>query len=108
MDLNSRIGGKMATALLSSSFTESSRADSIAAEVADIFSQKLQIDVPSYDTDLFEAGILDSLQLVELLFELEKTFGVRISLGDTDLETFRSIERIALTLAGKNGSGSHP
>src|SRR5882762_2813881 len=98
MDLNSRFGGKMATALLSSSFTKPNRPESVKAEVADVFSQKLQIDVPSYDTDLFEAGILDSLQLVELLFELEKTFRVRISLGDTDLENFRSIERIALTL----------
>jgi len=108
MDLNSRIGDKMATALLSSSFTKSNHPESVAAEVADIFSQKLQIDVPSYDADLFEAGILDSLQLVELLFELEKAFSVRISLGDTDLENFRSIERIALTLARKNGNGSRP
>jgi D-alanine--poly(phosphoribitol) ligase subunit 2 len=100
MDLNNRIGARMSTALFSSSFTTPNHRESVAAEVADIFSQKLQIDVPSYDTDLFEEGILDSLQLIELLFELEKKFGVRISLGDTDLENLRSIERIALTLSG--------
>ena len=98
----------MATALFSRSFTKFNHSESVAAEVADIFSQKLQIDVPTYDTDLFEAGILDSLQLVELLLELEKAFSVRISLGDTDLENFRSIERIALTLTGKNCNGSCP
>lgn len=78
----------------------------IANEVAEIFSQKLHIDVPSHDSDLFESGVLDSLHLVELLFQLEQQFGVRIPLGETDLENFRSIEGITQMLASKNGNGS--
>jgi methoxymalonate biosynthesis acyl carrier protein len=75
-------------------------------EVAEIFSLKLHVEVPSFDYDLFETGILDSLQFVELLFQLEQQFGVRISLDEIDLENFRSIERISLMLANQNGNGN--
>ena len=75
----------------------------IGNEVAEIFSLKLHVEVPSYDADLFETGALDSLQFVELLFQLERQFGVHISLDETDLENFRSIERITVMLAGQNG-----
>ena len=76
----------------------------IKNEVAEIFSQRLHVEVPSHDADLFEAGVLDSLQLVELLFQLEQQFRVRISLDETDLENFRSIERITLMLMSQNGN----
>jgi acyl carrier protein len=77
----------------------------IASEVAQIFSENLHLNVPSYDFDLFAAGILDSLQLVELLFQLEEQFGVRISLGETELENFRSIDCIALMLVRQGANG---
>jgi D-alanine--poly(phosphoribitol) ligase subunit 2 len=80
--------------------------ETIANEVAEIFSRNLHIEVPSHDLDLFTAGILDSLQLVELLFQLEEQFGIRISLGEIDLENFRSIDCIALLLVRQNGNGA--
>jgi D-alanine--poly(phosphoribitol) ligase subunit 2 len=79
---------------------------SIENEVAGIFSDKLNVEVSSYDLDLFEGGILDSLQLVELLFQLEQQFGARISLDSLDLDDLRSIERIAVMLARQNGRGN--
>jgi len=111
VNLKSQIGDKIATSnlmiLLPSPSTRTLNSPGpTASEVAGVFSQKLHIDVPAYDSDLFEAGILDSLQLVELLFELEHQFGVRISLGESDLEDFRSIERITLMLNRKNDNGS--
>jgi methoxymalonate biosynthesis acyl carrier protein len=75
-------------------------------QVAEIFSQKLHIDVPSRDSDLFESGVLDSLHLVELVFQLELQFHVRISLDELDLENFRSIERITVMLVSRNGHRS--
>ena len=78
----------------------------VANRVAEIFSQNLHLEVPSHDSDLFTAGILDSLQLVELLFQLEEQFGIQISLGDIDLENFRSIDCIALLLVHQNGNGA--
>ena len=76
----------------------------IENEVAEIFSLKLHVEVPSYDADLFETGVLDSLQLVELLFQLEQRFGVPISLDETNLENLRSIERITVMLTSQNGN----
>jgi acyl carrier protein len=63
--------------------------------ISAIFLEKLHVTVPSTEADLLRTGILDSLQLVELLFNLEKEFGIRISLDSLDVESFRSISRIA-------------
>jgi D-alanine--poly(phosphoribitol) ligase subunit 2 len=78
----------------------------VAIEVAAILAQKLHIEVPRDDFDLFESGVLDSLSLVELLFQLEHEFGVRILLGEMDLDNFRTIERITLMLTNPNGKSS--
>jgi D-alanine--poly(phosphoribitol) ligase subunit 2 len=75
----------------------------IENEVAKIFSLKLHVEVPSYDYDLLETGVLDSLQFVELLFQLEQQFEVRISVEEIDLENFRTIKSITVMLAGQNG-----
>jgi acyl carrier protein len=42
---------------------------------------------------------------VELLFQLELQFRVRISLDEMDLENFRTIERITVMLVSQNGNG---
>jgi acyl carrier protein len=63
--------------------------------IARLFHDKLNLDVPSAATDLFETAALDSMMFVELLAELENEFGVTVSLEEIDIDTFRSIERIA-------------
>lgn len=63
--------------------------------VAEVFSSALNVDVASVDSDLFESGVLDSLGFVELLFHLEREFGIKTSVGDLEMENFRSIARIA-------------
>ena len=64
-------------------------------QINTIFADKLNLDVPSVETDLIENGLLDSLSLVELLAQLEETFGVSISLEDLDLDNFRSLDSVA-------------
>jgi len=64
-------------------------------KLTELFAKKLNLDVSSVDTDLVGTGLLDSLALVELLAQLEETFGVSISTDDLELENFRSIARIA-------------
>ena len=64
-------------------------------QLTELFARKLNLDVPSVDTDLMETGLLDSLTLVELLAQLEETFGVSISIDDLEFENFRSIASIA-------------
>lgn len=60
-----------------------------------LFVETLNVEVPSPDTDLIEGGLLDSLALVELLFALEREFAVTIALENLDIDTFRSVRRIA-------------
>lgn len=60
-----------------------------------LFAQKLNLEVPSVETDLIGTGLLDSLALVDLLAHLEETFGISISIDDLELDNFRSIAGIA-------------
>jgi acyl carrier protein len=64
-------------------------------KLTELFENKLNLEVSSVDTDLLGTGLLDSLALVELLAQLEETFGVSISMDDLELENFRSIASIA-------------
>jgi D-alanine--poly(phosphoribitol) ligase subunit 2 len=65
------------------------------AEIQKLFTEKLSRPVGSPDEDLFEAGILDSMVLVELLLQLEQQFGLSISIADLDLDSIRTVRRIA-------------
>jgi acyl carrier protein len=67
----------------------------IHQKLTELFAKKLNVEVSSVDTDLVETGLLDSLALVELLSQLDETFGVSISTDDLELENFRSIASIA-------------
>lgn len=74
---------------------------SLIRDLSAIFSDELHIQVPSPDTDLFDSGLLDSLQLVQLLLHVEQRLGLRISLDEVDLEDLRSIGRLARVLAAR-------
>ncbi len=69
-----------------------------------LFLESLHIEGPSADTDLFETGMLDSLQLVELLLQLEQQFGFRIKIDDIELDDLRTLARIAGLLAARTGA----
>src|SRR5882762_8886356 len=60
-----------------------------------LFLSHLHLEVPSADTDLLETGLLDSLQLVDLLLLIEEEFGRRISLEAIELDDLRSLTRLA-------------
>ncbi|MEJ2869132.1 acyl carrier protein [Actinomycetospora sp. OC33-EN08] len=63
--------------------------------VAEVVSDRAGIDVPDAETDLLEAGLIDSLALVTLIVALEETFGVQLPLDDFDVERFRSVASMA-------------
>jgi acyl carrier protein len=86
------------------------------ARVAEIFRDRLNAEVPSVDSDLFESGTLDSLAFVNLLVYLEEAFKVKVSLDDLEVDDFRSISRVSkvidarlanLRASSKNGDASH-
>ena len=68
---------------------------SLVAQLNAIFMETLSIKVPSPDTDLFEGGLLDSMQIVELVLQIERRLGVRIDLERVDFDDLRSVSRIA-------------
>ena len=70
----------------------------LARELSALFRERLHLEVPDAGTDLFESGLLDSLQLVQLLLHIEERFQVRIRLDEIELDDLRSIEAIARLL----------
>lgn len=60
----------------------------------------LSVEVPNDDTDIIDAGLLDSLALVSLIAEIEHEFELELPLEDLDIDQFRSVNRIAQILAG--------
>ena len=73
----------------------------VETAVGRLFAERLDVEVPSPQTDLFESGILDSLRFVELLAALEETFGMRVSVEELEIDDFRSLSRIAAFVAQK-------
>ncbi|MGH9211829.1 MAG: acyl carrier protein [Acidimicrobiales bacterium] len=76
-------------------------------DVVQLLRDTLQVEVVERDANLFETGTLDSLALISLIAEIELRFGFEIPLDDFDLDSFTSVERIAVFVAenGTNGAG---
>jgi acyl carrier protein len=75
----------------------------LRAKVQRIFAETLNIEVPSDETDLIEAGYIDSLALVELLFALEREFSVSVPLDELEIDNFRNVQSISELVAAANG-----
>ena len=74
--------------------------DVLSKSLTVLFAEKLNVEVPSVDSDLLQTGILDSMSLVELFLILEREYGVKISMEDLEIENFKTISRIARFVAG--------
>jgi D-alanine--poly(phosphoribitol) ligase subunit 2 len=66
----------------------------LAETVAAIFREELDIEVPGPDIDLIEGGLLDSLGLVTLVYEIEQRCGVSIPFEALDVDDFRTTRSI--------------
>ena len=62
-----------------------------------------EFDFTQEGVDFFEAGMLDSFDLVALVSDLDKTFGISIDGMDILPENFSSVDGIC-TLLKKNGA----
>ena len=79
----------------------------LAQQISALFAEKLNLQVPSLDTDLIDTGLVDSLTFVEFLAQLEQEFGVQVSLQDLELDRFRTVTRIAAFVASKVRNGAN-
>ena len=68
---------------------------SLLAKLNALFLDKLNVKVPGPDADLIESRLLDSLQIVELLVQIEQQFGLRLEHDRVDFDDLRSLTRIA-------------
>jgi D-alanine--poly(phosphoribitol) ligase subunit 2 len=73
----------------------------LIGELSALFDEALHIEVPSPDTDLIDSGLLDSLQLVQLLLHIEERMGARIPLDEVELDDLRSVTRLASLISEK-------
>ncbi len=83
---------------------------SLTNDLHTLFREQLQVDVPDNDMNLMENGIIDSLALVNLIMAVEEKFSVSISLEDTDLQRFESVNQLndlILELRGESAGSSN-
>jgi methoxymalonate biosynthesis acyl carrier protein len=66
----------------------------IEERIRKVLNDRLQVESPAPDQDLFQEGILDSLSFVDMLVALEGEFSISIALDQVELDDFRSIARI--------------
>ncbi len=73
----------------------------LETRIAQLFADRLQIEVPAADVDLFAEGIVDSLMFVKLLASLEEHFSIRVSFEELEIDDFRTVRQIATFVAAK-------
>ena len=66
----------------------------LQGRITALFVEKLNVEAPSLDADLYETGVLDSIAFVELLVFLEKEFKIKVGLDDIEVDNFRTIRKI--------------
>ncbi|HEX6424352.1 MAG TPA: phosphopantetheine-binding protein [Acidimicrobiales bacterium] len=64
-------------------------------QIADIVREVLQIEVASPDDDLVATGLFDSLAVVSLIAEIEVVLGYELPLDEFEVDSFRTVGRIA-------------
>jgi acyl carrier protein len=85
-----------------------SNVDVLHDRIRRLLANAMNLEISSDDTDLFEAGLLDSLTFVELLVHLEREFGVTTSVDDLKVDNFNSVVHIAAYVAARTEPASAP
>ena len=65
---------------------------SIRRNVTSIVCETLTIENISYEVDLIDSGLLDSLSLVQLMVSFEEEFNIRFEPEDLDFDDYRSVK----------------
>lgn len=69
------------------------------ARARQIFEDALHVAAPEPDVDIIQSGLIDSLALVTLIFELEQEFEVQVPLESLEVDDFRTIGNIVQTIS---------
>lgn len=81
--------------------------DDDIARTQRVFEDALSIAAPAPDVDIVQSGLIDSLGLVTLLFELEREFDVKLPLESLDVEDFRTLANLTHLVASLRDGALH-
>jgi acyl carrier protein len=87
--------------------TELTQNHSLILELQALFLDKLSIQVEP-EKDLFATGVFDSMALVQFILLLEDHFGIHVPLEDLEIDSFRSVAKIAELVANRKWKASEP
>jgi D-alanine--poly(phosphoribitol) ligase subunit 2 len=76
----------------------------LAETIVTVFRDELGIEVPGHDVDLIEGGLLDSLGLVNLVYEIEQRCGVEIPFETLDVDDFRTVDSIVALVEARQAA----
>jgi D-alanine--poly(phosphoribitol) ligase subunit 2 len=69
--------------------------EALVEDIRSVLRDHLHVLVESPDTNLLEAGLVDSIGLVELILQLEDRFRMALPMESLELDDLRSINTIA-------------
>ncbi|AJH01382.1 MULTISPECIES: D-alanine--poly(phosphoribitol) ligase subunit DltC [Clostridium] len=69
-------------------------------KVLEIFTEVTGNDeiAEDFDLDLFEAGLLDSLAIIEVLIQIEEKLGIKLQPTDLEREDMSTVNKLAAFL----------
>ncbi|HEY1771785.1 MAG TPA: acyl carrier protein [Gammaproteobacteria bacterium] len=73
----------------------------LLSKLSGLLERSVGSPAPDPDADLFESGVLDSLDFAGLLLQVEDEFGVRFTFENMDMDRFRSVSGIARSIADR-------
>lgn len=73
--------------------------DALEQQIIDIFRDRFETPLASHEVDLLEAGLVDSVKIVELVLALEQRFGVQLPFEELEIDDFRTVPRLAERIA---------
>ena len=82
----------------------SGEADALAQFIEDKFLVSFSDGTLSYDSDLFENGVIDSFGVIEIVTFIQEQFGVELEPDDLMSELLASVSGLATLVQEKAGS----
>ena len=71
----------------------------IKTSLTQFFRDQFKVELSSTSEDLIDAGVLDSLMLIEVVMFMETEFSVTTELDDLEMENFLTIDNMARFVA---------
>lgn len=73
--------------------------EKLKQHIVDIFAEQFETRLPSEEIDLLEAGLVDSVKIIDLVLGLEQRFGVSLPFEELEIEDFRTVPKLAERIA---------